>query len=108
MSEHNTLELTADTFDATIGEGVTLVDFWAPWCGPCQTQGPIIEELAGETADGVRVAKINVDEHQDPAARYNVMSIPTLIVFKDGEEVERFIGVQDKAVLASALEKAAS
>jgi len=101
----NVAELTETSLDQAVGTGVTLVDYWAPWCGPCQTQGPIIEELAAESADAVAFAKLNVDEAQDLAVRFNVMSIPTLIIFKDGEEVARFIGLQDKASLRAALDK---
>ena len=75
-----------------------LVDFWATWCGPCRMQGPIIDALA---AEGYNVGKLDVDENPDIARRYNVMSIPTLILFKNGEEVQRFVGVQTKEKLAS-------
>jgi len=103
----NVAELTETSFDQAVGTGVTLVDYWAPWCGPCQTQGPIIKDLAAEAGDAVAFAKLNVDEAQDLAVRFNVMSIPTLIIFKDGEEVARFVGLQDKASLRAALDKVA-
>jgi len=99
------IELNENTFEAPVGSGVALVDFWAPWCGPCLIQGPIVQELAGEAPDAA-IAKLNVDECQSLAVRFNVMSIPTIIIFKDGQEVERFIGVQDKNTLQHALEKA--
>ena len=102
----NVTELNDTTFDQAVAQGVALVDFWAPWCGPCQTQGPIVEELAGEVGDGVTVAKLNVDDHQTVAGRFNVMSIPTIIVFRNGQEVARFIGVQDKETLLDSLSKA--
>jgi len=81
-----------------------LVDFWAPWCGPCKMQGPIIDELAGEI-QGVKVGKLNVDENPEMAGKYNVMSIPTLVIFKGGEEIERMTGIQTKDDLAGKLEK---
>ena len=102
----NVTELNDTTFDQAVAQGVALVDFWAPWCGPCQTQGPIVEELAGEVGDDVTVAKLNVDDHQTVAGRFNVMSIPTIVVFRNGQEVARFIGVQDKETLLDSLSKA--
>jgi thioredoxin 1 len=86
----------------------TLVDFWAPWCIPCRMVGPVIEQLAAERASSVKVAKLNVDENPDVAAAYRVHSIPTLIVFKDGEVVDRFVGVQPKAKLQRALDRVAA
>ena len=80
-----------------------LVDFWAPWCGPCQMMGPIIEELARELEGKAKVAKINVDENQATAEKYNVMSIPTFIIFKDGQIIEQINNVQSKETLAEKL-----
>jgi thioredoxin 1 len=80
-----------------------LVDFWAPWCGPCQMMGPVIEELAKELEGKAIVAKLNVDENQATAEKYNVMSIPTFIIFKGGEIVEEISGAQTKAMLAEKL-----
>jgi thioredoxin len=73
-----------------------LVDIWAPWCGPCRVIGPIIEQLAGEFAGRVKVAKLNSDENQLTASRYNVRSIPTLLVLKDGKEIDRMVGALPK------------
>ena len=73
-----------------------LVDFWAPWCGPCQMVGPIIEELAKEHEGKVKIGKLNVDENPQVATKYNVMSIPTVILFKEGQEVARQIGLESK------------
>ena len=73
-----------------------LVDFWAPWCGPCKIMGPILEELTGEYEGKVLVGKLNVDENQNLAAQYQVQGIPTLILFKDGKEVNRIVGVAPK------------
>jgi len=83
-----------------------LVDFWAAWCGPCQMMGPIVEELAGEVKDKFKVGKMNVDENRETAAKYGIMSIPTLIIFKNGEAVKQLIGVQSKESLKEELEKA--
>ena len=80
-----------------------LVDFWAPWCGPCQMMGPIIEELAEELEGKVVVGKLNVDENPQMAQKYGIMSIPTLLIFKDGQVVEQFVGVQPKEVLKQVL-----
>jgi len=74
-----------------------LVDFWAPWCGPCQTMLPIIEELAGEYEAGtLKIGKINIDESKTVAAKYGIMSVPTFIIFKDGEIIDQFVGAQSK------------
>lgn len=83
-----------------------LVDFWAPWCGPCQVMGPIIEDLAKETGDKFKIGKINVDEHSQTAQKFGIMSIPALKIFKGGQVVKEFVGVQSKDALKEALEKA--
>jgi len=80
-----------------------LVDFWAPWCGPCQMMGPIIEELAEELEGKVVVGKLNVDENPQMAQKYGIMSIPTLLIFKNGQVIEQFVGVQPKEVLKTSL-----
>lgn len=82
-----------------------LVDFWAPWCGPCRMQGPIVEELATEIGEVAKVGKINVDDNGSSAMTYSVMSIPTILVFKGGKEVERLVGVQQKESLKQVLAK---
>ena len=76
-----------------------LVDFWAPWCGPCQIVGPIIEELAKENGGKIKVGKINVDESPQVAGKYGVMSIPTMILFKEGKEIRRKVGFESKESL---------
>jgi len=86
------LELTKETFAETIASGTTLVDFWAVWCGPCRMQGPVLDAFA-EKQDAVKVAKINVDEQPELAAKFGVMSIPTLIAFRDGEILNKRVGL---------------
>jgi thioredoxin 1 len=91
--------------DATFDEYVAsadlpvLVDFWAEWCGPCKQIAPILEEIAGEQSDKVKIAKINIDENLDVTRRFEVMSIPTLLLFKDGQPVQRLIGAKPKGAL---------
>ena len=104
----NLCELSDRNFKAEVLKSClpTLVDFWAPWCGPCRAVGPIVEQLAAERASSVKVAKLNVDEGPRLAAAYGIDSIPTLMIFKDGKVVDRFVGVQPKAVLQRALDRA--
>jgi len=98
------VEITDANFDEIIKSGVTLVDFWAPWCAPCLMQGPIIEKLA-EAYDGkATMAKLNVDDNSETAAKFGVMAIPTVILFKDGEKVKQFVGVQSEEQLRAALD----
>lgn len=96
---------TDENFKAETGEGVVLVDFWAPWCGPCKMIAPVLEELDGELGDKMKIAKVNVDENQDTASQFGVMSIPTLIVMKDGEVVDKTVGFQPKEALADLVNK---
>ena len=99
-------ELTAAEFDAAIASGVTLVDFWAPWCGPCRMQGPILEQMVGAVAGRATLAKLNVDEAQELAAKHGISNIPALLIFKDGQIVKRFTGLQRGDVLLQAIEAA--
>jgi len=102
MSE-KVIELTVDNFNDSIASGTVLVDFWAPWCGPCKMQTPILDKVADAVGDKAVIAKVNVDEHAPLAAQFGVRSIPTLLLFKDGEKVQDFIGVQQEATLVEAL-----
>lgn len=91
--------LTKDNFNQSIENGVSLVDFWAPWCGPCKMQLPIVEELATELDGQATIGKINVDDQPELASQFGVMSIPTLILFKDGQPVDKMVGLQSKDAL---------
>ncbi len=96
----NTVTATDATFGGLIADDVpSLVDFWAEWCGPCKMIAPILEEIADEQGESLQVAKLNVDEAGDIARRFEVMSIPTLILFKDGEPVKRIVGAKPKQAL---------
>lgn len=101
------ITLNHDTFAEMISahEGVAIVDFWATWCAPCRMMSPIIDELSEESPDDVLVAKVNVDQEQQLAHEHRVMSIPTLVIFKNGEEIDRIVGVTSKDRLTSYFEK---
>jgi thioredoxin 1 len=98
-----TVDLNDANFDNQIRNGTTLVDFWAPWCGPCRMQGPILDRVAMRTQGKATVAKLNVDDAPGVATTYGIQSIPTLIVFQNGAPVHRFVGVQSEAALLAAL-----
>lgn len=97
--------VTDQNFSTETGSGLVLADFWAPWCGPCKMIAPVLEELDSEMGDKVKIVKIDVDENQESAAKFGVMSIPTLIVLKDGEVVDKVVGFQPKEALADLLSK---
>ena len=104
----NALEFTDDNFQEQVLSSTVpvLVDFWAPWCGPCRMLGPVIEELSAENAGSFKVGKVNVDENQRLAMAYNVASIPTIMIFSGGRPVQQMMGVQPKARLQQALDEA--
>lgn len=101
------MSLTGQNFKQEVLEfqGVVLVDFWAPWCGPCRMVAPTIDELATEYAGKAKIGKVNTDENTDLSSQYNVMSIPTMIIFKNGQIVDQITGAYPKNVLKDRLDK---
>ena len=93
-------DLTPENFEAVTNAGVSLVDFWAPWCGPCRMIAPVIEELAEEFEGTANICKVNTDEQQDLAVKYGIRSIPTIIFMKDGEIVDQMVGASSKQAFA--------
>ncbi len=100
-----TVALTAETFEQTVlGDGIVLVDFWAAWCGPCRQIAPSLEAIAAEYGDKIEIVKLNIDENPQTAAKYGVMSIPTLNVYQNGEVAKTIVGAKPKAAIIRDLE----
>ena len=108
MASQNVLEITDANFEKEVLQSPVpvLVDFWAPWCGPCRMIGPIVEELAAEFSGRAKVGKINVDENGEIASQFRIQAIPALMIFKNGEMVDKVVGMTAKASLAAKLEAA--
>ncbi len=105
MTAQSVLEITDSNFDKTIqSQTPTLIDFWAPWCGPCRALGPTIDKLAQDLGERAQIAKVNIDEHPQLAARYGVASIPTVVIFKNGQPTDQFVGIRPYADYFHALE----
>jgi len=107
MANENVLTITNENFDSEVKNSniPVLVDFWASWCGPCRMVAPVIDELADEFVGRAKVGKINVDEQRELAAQYKVMSIPTIMLFKNGEAVDKIVGVRTKQDFINMVEK---
>ncbi len=101
----NTLQITVENFASTIASGVTLVDFWADWCGPCKMLAPVLDAVATELAGKAKIGKINVDEQESLARQFSIMSIPTLIIFKDGKLMEKVSGFRQQNVISAMVQK---
>lgn len=99
MAESLVQEVNDDGFDALIKEGVIVIDFFAEWCGPCRTLAPVLEEVAGELSGKVKFAKLDIDKNHVTAKAHQVTSVPTIILYKDGEEVNRLVGLRDAGAL---------
>lgn len=105
MASEYVMELTDANFNSTINDGVTLVDFWAPWCAPCLMLAPTLEKVAQQFDGQVRVGKMNVDSNSSTPASFGIRGIPTLILFRNGQEEERLVGVQTEGKLVSVIEQ---
>jgi thioredoxin 1 len=108
MAAQNIVALTQENFAKEVLQSTqpVLVDFWAEWCGPCKMLAPILDELAGEYDGRVRIAKLNIDDHQDLALKYGIQSIPTLLMFKQGQVTEQIVGLRSKKELKSRFDQA--
>lgn len=103
----NAIEINDSSFEQEVlnSENITVVDFWAPWCGPCRKLGPVLDEVASEMGDKVKVVKLNTDENLKTAKEYSISGLPTVMVFKNGQAVERMVGLMQKSALVSNIEK---
>lgn len=108
MASENVVELSNENFEAEVAQyqGTVLVDFWAPWCGPCRMVGPVVEELAKEYKGKAKVGKLNTDDAPDIASRFGIRSIPTLLFFKNGAVVQQLVGAYPKGKISEKLESA--
>jgi thioredoxin 1 len=108
MAGQNVLEITDNTFDSEVlrSDQPVLVDFWAPWCGPCRKIAPMIDELASENVGAAKIGKVNIDDNQQSAFKYGIEAIPTILIFKGGQPVQRFQGIPAKARVQEALDSA--
>ncbi len=103
----NAIDITDSTFENEVlkSDSVTVVDFWAPWCGPCRKMGPVLDEIAGEFDGKIRVAKINTDENLKTAKEYQISGLPSIVIFKNGEAKETLVGLMPKSAIVSNIEK---
>jgi len=108
MAAANIVTLTTDSFDQEVlkSSEPVLVDFWAEWCGPCKMIAPVLDELAGEYAGKIKIGKVDIDQHQSLAAQYGVRSIPTLLIFKNGQVAEQMVGARSKRDIKASFDKA--
>jgi thioredoxin 1 len=104
MSEGTAIiNINDESFDKVVSEGITIVDFWAPWCLPCLRQGSILKKVFKRIGDRIKVCKLNVDDNQKSAQKFEIISIPTLLIFRDGKVEKKFIGIQDEKTLIEAV-----
>lgn len=103
IKNNGVININDENFDKVISQGITIVDFWAPWCMPCRIQGPILEKVSTKVNGNIRVCKMNVDDNMMTAQKYGIISIPTLMIFRDGKVERKFIGVQSEDTLLNAV-----
>ncbi len=103
----NAMDISDNTFEAEVvnSQQLTIVDFWAPWCGPCRKLGPVLDEVATEYSDKLKIVKLNTDENLKTAKEYTISGLPTLLLFKNGKPVERLVGLMPKSTIVSNIEK---